>query len=124
MRFDTRRASVCHEFLTLWGATPVATPELGPRVSFLRQRSNARAAARLIDELAAEIEQLPEGESERRAWRDAIRERLQRFGQERLGWPEGYRRLLFGDAFYEASMAFAGKRAPSIRVSPSSSSVR
>jgi hypothetical protein len=107
MRFDTRRASVCHEFLTLWAATPVVMPELGPRVSFLRQRSNARATARLIDELAAEIEQLPEGASERRAWRDSIRERLQRFGQERLGWPEGYRSLMFGDAFYEASIAFA-----------------
>ena len=82
-------------------------PELGPRISFLRHRSNARAAASLIDEVAAEIERLPERESERCTWRDAIRERLQRFGQERLGWPEGYRRLLFGDAFYEASIAFA-----------------
>ena len=105
--FDARRASVCHEFLTLWAATPLEMPSLGPRVSFLGQRSNARAAARLIDELAVKIEQLPEGESERRAWHDAIRERLQQFGHERLGWPEGYRRLLFGDAFYEASIAFA-----------------
>lgn len=105
--FDIRRASVCHEFLTLWAATPLVMPELGPRVSFLQQRSNARAAAHLIDELAVEIERLPERQSERPAWRDAIRERLQRFGHERLGWPEGYRRLLFGDAFYEASIAFA-----------------
>jgi hypothetical protein len=82
-------------------------PELGPRVGFLRQRSNARAAVHLIDELAAEIERLPEGETERRAWREAVRERLQRFGHERLGWPDGYRRLLFGDAFYDASIAFA-----------------
>jgi hypothetical protein len=105
--FDTRRVSVCHEFLTRWAATPLEMPELGPRVSFLRQRSNARAATRLIDDLAAEIEQLPEAESERSRWRTEIRERLQQFGHERLGWPEGYRRLLFGDAFYEASVAFA-----------------
>lgn len=104
--FASRRASVCNEFLALWAATPLEMPQIGPGVSFLRQRSNARAAARLIDDLAAEIEQLPAGEPERRAWRETIRERLQQFGQERLGWPEGYRRLLFGDAFYESSIAF------------------
>jgi hypothetical protein len=105
--FTARRASVCNEFLTLWAATPLEMPVVGPPVGFLRKRSNARAAARLIDELALEIEQLPEGESERRTWRDSIRDRLQQFGQERLGWPEGYRRLLFGDAFYESSIVFA-----------------
>jgi hypothetical protein len=105
--FATRRASLCDEFLDLWAATPLGMPELGSRVGLLRQRSNARAAARLIDDLAAEIEQVPEGDSERRAWRDAIRERLQQFGHERLAWPEGYRRLLLGDAFYESSIAFA-----------------
>jgi len=32
---------------------------------------------------------------------------LQDFGERRFGWPDGYRRLLFGDAFYESSVAFA-----------------
>ena len=107
INFAARRAAVRHQLLARWVATPPEMPELGPRIGFLRQRSNARAAARLIDDLAAEIERLPDGETERRRWRDGIRERLQRFGHERLGWPDGYRRLLFGDAFYESSVAFA-----------------
>jgi hypothetical protein len=82
-------------------------PEIGPRVGFWRQRSNARAGTRLIDDLATEIERLPEGEAERRAWQADLRERLQQFGQDHLGWPEGYRRLLLGDAFYESAVTFA-----------------
>lgn len=105
--FAARRASLRHEILALWNATPPEMPQLGPRVGFLRQRSTARAAARLIDDVIGEIEHVPDGEPDRRAWRDGLRERLQRFGHERLGWPEGYRRLLLGDAFYESSVAFA-----------------
>ena len=86
---------------------PGAMPTVGQRVGFLRQRSNARAARRLIDDLASEIEQLPEGEPERRAWRESVRERLQQFGHHRLAWPEGYRDLVFGDHFYESAVAFA-----------------
>jgi hypothetical protein len=105
--FATRRASLCHQFLTLFLAVPPEMPELGARIGVLRRRANARAAAHLIDDLAARIEGCPEGESERRAWRDGIRERLQQFGHERLGWPDGYRRLLLGDAFFDSSIAFA-----------------
>jgi hypothetical protein len=94
------------EFLTLWDATPSEMPEIGPRVGILRQRSTARAASRLIDDLAAGIERLPRRGPERRAWREHVRERLQQFGHDRLGWPEGYRRLLFGDRFYESAVAF------------------
>jgi hypothetical protein len=72
-----------------------------------QQLSNARAAARLIEKVGTEIERLPEGEPERLQWREDMRERLQCFGRERLGWPDGYRRLLFGDAFYESSVVFA-----------------
>ncbi|MGH9148675.1 MAG: hypothetical protein ACRD1Q_18340, partial [Vicinamibacterales bacterium] len=61
----------------------------------------------MIDQVAADIEALPADESARQAWRQRTRERLQTFGRERLGWPEGYRRLLFGDAFYESSIVFA-----------------
>ena len=81
-------------------------PDIGPRVGFLRQRSNRRAASRLIDDLAADIERLPDGEPARRQWRQDVRERLQQFGHDRLGWPDGYRRLLLGDSFYESALAF------------------
>ncbi len=53
------------------------------------------------------------------AWRDGLRTTLQDFGERRFGWPDGYRRLLFGDAFYDASVDFARQaRAfdPSLRI--------
>ena len=95
------------DHVALWATTPAALPILGPVVRFSRHFGNARATARLIDELAAEIPGLPEGEPERRAWQETVRERLQGFGAARLGWPSGYRRLVFADAFFAASMAFA-----------------
>ncbi len=93
--------------LALWTATPAEMPRIAPPVGCWRQISNARAAARLIDELASEITRLPDGAAARRERQSAVRERLQRFGHERLGWPDGYRRLLFGEAFYDAAVAFA-----------------
>jgi hypothetical protein len=90
----------------LWATTPAELPALGPRSGFRLRLGNAYAAGRLIDALAAEVERIPEGECERRAWRESVRERLQAFGAARLGWPGGYGRLLCGDAFFEASIAF------------------
>ena len=87
-------AALRDEHLLLWAATPAELPDFGPRVGLLRQLSNARAAKRLVDEVAGEIGRLPDDETERLAWRERLRERLHRFGQERLGWPDGYRRLL------------------------------
>ncbi len=81
-------------------------PQLDPEIGLIRKHSNARAAARLIDEIASRIGELPPGEPPGQAWRDGIRARLLAFGHERLGWPEGYRNLLFGDAFYESTVAF------------------
>src|SRR5512143_138966 len=94
------------EQLALWAATPAVLPSMGPRVGFWRQFSNGRAASRLIDELAASSRRIPRDEPGRHVWRERLRERLQGFGQERLGWPDGYRRLLFGDAFFESTVAF------------------
>jgi hypothetical protein len=94
------------EQLALWAATPAELPEIGARVGFVRQLSNARAAGHLIDEMAARLERIPDDEAGRDVWREQLRERLQTFGQERLGWPDGYRRLLFGDAFFESTLAF------------------
>jgi hypothetical protein len=102
-----RVAILSEEHARKWWSTPAQLPALGPHVGFRGHLANSRAAARLVDDLADEIERVPEGERERRAWREAVRERLQRFGEMRLGWPAGYRRLLFADDFFTASAAFA-----------------
>lgn len=90
----------------LWATTSAELTALGPRSGFRLRLGNEYAAARLIDALAAEVDRVPEGECERRAWRESVRERLQAFGAARLGWPDGYGRLLCGDDFFEASIAF------------------
>ncbi len=90
----------------LWATTPAELPALGPRSGFRLRLGNAHAAARLIDELAAEVGRVPDEECARRAWRETVRERLQAFGRARLGWPEGYGRLLCADSFFEATIAF------------------
>jgi hypothetical protein len=87
-------------------ATPAELPGLGPETGFRRRFGNARAAASLIDELAAEGNRVPEDLRERRAWQAVVRERLQDFGAARLEWPAGYQRLLFADDFYVAALAF------------------
>lgn len=102
-----RVAALRDRHARLWAATPAELPGLGPATGWRRRFANARAAARLIDELVAEVDHLPEEEPERRAWQDRVRERLQDFGAARLGWPAGYRRLLFADSFYAAALAFA-----------------
>jgi len=91
----------------LWTATPAELPRLGPPTGWRRRFSNARAAARLIDELASEAGDVPDERGARKAWQHRVRERLQDFGAARLGWPAGYRRLLFADAFYASALAFA-----------------
>jgi hypothetical protein len=90
-----------------WHATPADLPVLGPHVSRYGQWTNARETSHLVDELAARIEHHPQDGAEQHAWREAVRHRLSAFGESRLGWPGGYRRLLFGDAFYESAVAFA-----------------
>ncbi len=102
-----RIRAVCQECATLWDTTPEELPVLGPRVGPWRHLGNARGAARLIDELAAGVQRVPDSGRERAAWRETVRERLQQFGDQRLGWPAGYRRLVFGDSFFDASTAFA-----------------
>jgi hypothetical protein len=91
----------------LWRTTPPELPDLGPRVGWRRHFGNERAARRLLDTLATETERVPHDEAGRRAWRDSVAERLRAFGAERLGWPGGYGRLVFADAFLAASLAFA-----------------
>src|SRR5262249_3916380 len=57
-------------------------------------------------------EAVPDDTAGRRLWRESVRHRLQRFGEEHLGWPDGYRRLLFADEFFQASVAFAREARP------------
>jgi hypothetical protein len=104
--FDDRLIAVRAELTALWEACEREMPEAGPSVGWFRKRSNARATRRLIDELADEIERLPRHEPARAAWRDTVRRRLQQFGEDRLNWPDGYRRLLFGDQFYKSAIDF------------------
>jgi len=102
-----RSEALRDEHAWLWATTQEELPVIGPAVGARRHWVNARAASRLIDELSAEVGRVPNGEEARRLWQDTVRERLQRFGDARLGWPTGYRRLLFGDAFFAASKACA-----------------
>ncbi len=95
------------ETLHHWVSTPALMPTLGPTVGWLLHRSNERAARRLLDAIAAEAGSLPDDEGDRQAWRESVRRRLQAFGEERLGWPAGYRRLLFADDFLATATAFA-----------------
>jgi hypothetical protein len=99
-------AALRERYTRLWAATPAELPSLGPPTGWRRRFVNAGASARLIDELAAEVGRLPDEPAERRAWQERVRESLQDFGAVRLGWPAGYRRLLFADAFYAAALAF------------------
>jgi hypothetical protein len=89
-----------------WRETEDSPPILGEPVPRARQRDNARAAERLLEDVARRCEDYPDGESERRAWREEVREIVRRFGEERLGWPEGYRSLLFAEAFYDTTVRF------------------
>ncbi|HET9566770.1 MAG TPA: class 1 isoprenoid biosynthesis enzyme [Vicinamibacterales bacterium] len=93
--------------LDAWNATRSELPRLGPDVTRWQQWRNASATGQLIDEIALRVDEHPEQTTEQRVWRDRLRATLQDFGERRFGWPNGYRRLLFGDAFYESSVAFA-----------------
>jgi hypothetical protein len=92
---------------TLWTGTEPELVLLGEASGYRSRFAAGRAATRLVDALASEVVALPAGQEERALWQDSVRERLQELGQVHLGWPDGYRRLLFGNAYFEASRAFA-----------------
>ena len=91
----------------LWRSTDDATPTVGPATSWRRRWGTARATRALIDRLAAEVDRYPDAEDERRSWRDGLRDRVSRFGEQRLGWPSGYRQLFFADAFFDTTARFS-----------------
>jgi hypothetical protein len=102
-----RLAPLQRACVVAWQRAQPELPRLGPPTTRWRQWRTARATKRLIDEIATRMDNHPEQKAAQREWRDALRHRLQDFGERRFGWPDGYRRLLFGDAFYETSVAFA-----------------
>jgi len=91
---------------SLWRKTDDSPPVLGEPVGKRRQRDNARAAERLLEDIARRCEEYPDSEEERRSWRAEVREMVRRFGEDRLGWPEGYRSLLFAEAFHDTTVRF------------------
>jgi hypothetical protein len=91
----------------LWTATPPELSPLGEESSLPRRHAASRATTRLIDDLAGEMATVPDGREGRARWRESVRERVQELGRAHLGWPDGYRRLLLGDAYFGASRSFA-----------------
>lgn len=111
-RFERDLEQLAARFAALWWETGTGAPVLdaagaGGDLTPRRQRDNARATERLIDDLAARVAAYPATEPERLAWRETTREDVRRFGEERFGWPQGYRELLFGDDFFTATQEFA-----------------
>jgi hypothetical protein len=94
------------KYVDLWLSTDDLTPVLDEISTWRRRRDNARAAWGLIDELSVEVEQYPDAKEERVDWRERLKEKVQRFGEERLGWPAGYRKLLVADEFFDTTVEF------------------
>jgi hypothetical protein len=87
------------KYVDLWLSTGSETPAVGEISTWRRRWQNARAATRLIDELSEEVEHYPDQEEDRSHWRHHLKEKVRSFGEERLGWPAGYRNLLVADEF-------------------------
>jgi hypothetical protein len=92
--------------LELWRRTDAGPPTLGDPVADHRQKENARAAERLIEDVASRCEAWPAPGPARSAWRGEVRERVRRFGEEHLGWPDGYRSLLLSDVLGDTTATF------------------
>ncbi len=118
VRFHQRSRQLTSKYIDLWQSVGETTPCLGEIVGERRQRATALEAERLLNDVAIQVERYPDTDRERRDWREKLKEQLRRFGQKHLGWPDGYRRLLLADGFYETTARFAREaRAfdPSIR---------
>jgi hypothetical protein len=105
--FELHLRSLRDRYCESWRATAQATPRVGPPTSRFQRWRNARATRHLIDRLATEIPRYPEAEADRGPWRENLRQLVSRFGERRLGWPAGYRQLVFADAFFDATAHFS-----------------
>jgi len=94
------------DYVDLWQSTDDRTPVLDEISTWRRRRDNARAAWGFIDELSVDVEQYPDAKDDRVDWRERLKEKVQRFGEERLGWPTGYRKLVVADEFFDATADF------------------
>jgi hypothetical protein len=97
------------KYADLWWSTDDDTPLIGEPVGRQRQRENAKETECFLNELAHQVEQYPDSERDRFEWRERRKEEIRRFGEQHLGWPEGYRSLLFADAFYDSTSEFVRK---------------
>ena len=104
--FWNRFTTLESEFASLWDASGTELPVVGERTSWMRRLSNFRHSRRFIDRLATAVGTFPDGDRQRLEWRQRLRIDIQQFGEQRLGWPEGYRDLLVAEEFYEATTTF------------------
>ena len=104
---DARLKPLHDEAISLWRNTPASLPLFRPAQSGFARWRHARATARLIDEVANRVETYPLDPGSRDAWKRTLSEHLQLAGEAHFGWPAGYRRLLFGDAFHQSAVDFA-----------------
>jgi hypothetical protein len=105
--FQQRFSGFARRYSELWHSTEETTPRIGPTTARYRRWRNARATRGLIERLAAEIRRYPDDQTDRHRWRHGLRETVSRFGEERLGWPAGYRQLFFADAFFDTTARFS-----------------
>ena len=106
VRFRNLVSELTDKYTELWRRTPATPPLLGSTVPRRRQRRNFRQANRLINWIVSEIKRYPDTARERLRWRERVRESVRDFGEECLGWPSGYRDLLFAEDFFEATTTF------------------
>jgi hypothetical protein len=105
--YAVRLSSLREATLTLWERTPASFPRLGTDAGPFRRWRNARSVAALFDHVAGQVLAYPDDGHARAAWRDELRGRVLRVGQDHLGWPPAYCRLLSSEAFYETAVSFA-----------------
>ena len=70
--FRAELAALERRYVGLWDTIGEAPPRLGEPVTRRRQFANARAARRLVDRLAREVEGFPTSEPQRRTWRQRV----------------------------------------------------
>jgi hypothetical protein len=126
-RFWQRFRDLEANVVDLWLRTDDTTPIIDEISSWRRRRENARAAATLIDELVTDVERYPESKEDRARWRGRLKEKVRHFGEKRLGWPAGYRKLLVADEFFDSTVDFVRQARtfdPSIRDADLSQALR